>query len=551
MSYQFSKSFTSALFLVLLWGMLLRSADDFEATSPGLTDLDKATDLRITADSMQDLERIMRLCESALKLGLEDGHVRFAKDLMTATLYDRARRFSHPILNRQSEKRHTDQLRSLALRDLDRLLEIDDELTGAHILMARLYLLKRGDREQAAEAVARAMELSKDDPENLSTVYVLRAQLQDDPQKILSELDKALEADPENLDARRLRGEIFLRQKNYQGAIVEFTHILEKNPEDVLVRHRIGEAFAGEGDHQKAIEHLDQALESSPNKALTHLLRARIHAQANKTQEALADLNKAIEIDPRNLMALMTRCQLRGLTKDFDLAISDANRVIELSRQSPEAVLMRAAMYAGAKRYNEAITDVRNVLRQDPDNIDLRLQLANFYVQDRRPSKAMEIFDEILTSDGTQIGAMRGRADVLLNMGEQDQAVAAYETALEHFPRDDSILNNLAWVLATSPLSELRDGQRAVELATKACEVTEYKAAHILSTLAAAHAELGDFETALKWSGQAVELGREDIKPQLQQELESYRQGKAWREKQKIETKPEPIPPSDDDLLPD
>src|SRR5690606_631370 len=88
----------------------------------------------------------------------------------------------------------------------------------------------------------------------------------------------------------------------------------------------------------------------------------------------------------------------------------------------------------------------------------------------------------------------------------------------------------LAWVLATSPYDELRDGKRSIELATEACELTEYKEAHILSTLAAGYAETGDFETAKQRSRKSVELADGEIKENVRKELESYEQGKKWRE---------------------
>ena len=93
-------------------------------------------------------------------------------------------------------------------------------------------------------------------------------------------------------------------------------------------------------------------------------------------------------------------------------------------------------------------------------------------------------------------------------------------------------MNNLAWVLATSPDESLRNGRRAIELATKACEVTDYKQPHILSTLAAGYAETGDFATAVEWSKKALELGEESQKEELAKELESYQSSKPWRELQ-------------------
>ena len=105
------------------------------------------------------------------------------------------------------------------------------------------------------------------------------------------------------------------------------------------------------------------------------------------------------------------------------------------------------------------------------------------------------------------------------------------------------ILNNYAWVLATSPDDPVRNAEKSIELGLKACELTKYERPHILSTLAAGYAEKGDWETARKWSAKAVELGskEQDIDDQLKKELESYKQQKPWREKQEVEENTKPI----------
>jgi len=113
-------------------------------------------------------------------------------------------------------------------------------------------------------------------------------------------------------------------------------------------------------------------------------------------------------------------------------------------------------------------------------------------------------------------------------------------------PKHSGILNNLAWVLSTSPKDDLRDGKRAIELAQRACEETDYKAAHILSTLASAYAEIGDFETAKKWSAKAVELDEDGISDQLQKELDSYKEKKKWRELQETKENPDFEEPAGD-----
>jgi hypothetical protein len=91
------------------------------------------------------------------------------------------------------------------------------------------------------------------------------------------------------------------------------------------------------------------------------------------------------------------------------------------------------------------------------------------------------------------------------------------------------VLNNLAWVLATSADDKVRNGDRAVELAKTACAGTNYVRPDFLSTLAAAYAETGDFQTATIWSGRAVHLGSENLLPQLTAELRSYEDHKPCR----------------------
>ena len=86
-------------------------------------------------------------------------------------------------------------------------------------------------------------------------------------------------------------------------------------------------------------------------------------------------------------------------------------------------------------------------------------------------------------------------------------------------------------------------------MATRACEITEYKLPHILSTLAACYAETGDFEQAIQWSKKAVELEEAENGENLsdlKNELNSYEESKPWRERQTMHPQPdEPLPEGD------
>jgi tetratricopeptide (TPR) repeat protein len=270
---------------------------------------------------------------------------------------------------------------------------------------------------------------------------------------------------------------------------------------------------------------------------------------------AVVDLDEALEREPRNLPARMTRGRLRELQGNIEGALEDVDEVLKLRPGLADAILLRAEIAAANEQYNAAIRDFKRLLAQNPENGRILFQLASTYLADQRPRRAIEVYAQIIEEDETELTwmAIRGRGDAQLGIGEHAKAVADYEKALKLEPEEDGLLNNLAWVLSTSPKDEIRDGKRALELAEKACELTEYKQAHILSTLAACYAELGDFDNAIKWSEKAIELGEGEVKSQLAEELESYQQQKPWRELQEQEEnkEPEPEPGIDDDLVVD
>jgi tetratricopeptide (TPR) repeat protein len=515
------------------------------AENEGQADLDKATELRVTAESLSDLEKVTELCESALQKGLDEANEKFARQLLSSTLFQHATQLCAPVFDQTPPDRRWPLLRQFALRDLEKTVELNPEFAEAHLLIARLHALPGGDSVRGSKAASAVISLSDKDNQQKAAALVLRGQFREDNEKRLLDYGAAVELDPSNVEAWQGRALTYMDQGDFDKAIEDFNAILKQNEENVDARLALAEALTNLERYDDAWEQVDKALKLRPDSSLAYTLRARLYVLREDIKAALADLDQALRLQPSDLAALLIRARLYQTEGNLAAAESDVQRVLQLSPGLPQGLLIRSMILADKGRLGEAIADMKSVLQQDPKSIAWRLQLGGYYLQDRRPTKAIDLFTEVLADEEDNWVARQARADTLLSVGKHAEAIADFEIVLKQQPEDDGILNNFAWVLATSPDDQLRNGKRAIELATKACELTDYKKPHILSTLAAAYAEVGDFETAVKWSRRAVELGdkTEEVDQQLKQELESYLQKKPWRERQTVEEKEDPVQP--------
>ncbi|MCU0958497.1 MAG: tetratricopeptide repeat protein [Pirellulaceae bacterium] len=531
------------------WAAWLLAARSL-AAQEGQPDLDKAMELKITATTLQQLGEVAALCEQAIQKGLSKEDEAFARQLLIGSLYQRAEQIMQPLVRAPMMTPELRELRQRVVADLEKIIGLDARFGPAHLRLAQLQVLDAEDLPRARDTVDQAVKCLADDKKLLAEALLLRGGLQPDQVQQLADFSRAVELDPDNPDVWQARAMYYLQQNQVDQAIADFNSLLARDEDNWLARLAVADALISARAFDQALEQLNQVIAQKPT-PLAYTLRARLWTQQGKLAEAVQDLDAAAKLDPNDMGLLLMRARLYLQEGRNALAQQDVERVLQASPENAQAMELRSLVLAAMRKFPEAVRDLRQLLQREPDNKLLKLQLAQFLTAGNQSREAIEVYNQLLQEEPQNVFALRGRGDAYLNVGEHKPAIADYEAAvralaeekqkllqqgipetdLQIFEPDSGLLNNFSWVLSTSPDDSLRDGKRAQELALKACELTEYSQAHILSTLAAAYAETGDFEAARKWSQKSVELGDDEIRDQLRQELESYQQNKPWREK--------------------
>jgi Zn-dependent protease len=128
-------------------------------------------------------------------------------------------------------------------------------------------------------------------------------------------------------------------------------------------------------------------------------------------------------------------------------------------------------------------------------------------VRSERHDEAVDLFTKVIAAGGEPgvlASALTNRGLVEGRRGQWQRAIEDYREALRLQPKLATAQNNLAWLLASCPVDAFRNGQEAVEQAASACNATGWRNPSCLGTLAAACAEVGDFDQAVRLQNRAL-----------------------------------------------
>ncbi len=345
----------------------------------------------------------------------------------------------------------------------------------------------------------------------------------------------ALRSNPDLSEARAGRGVLYEEAGQKDLALDDYNEAIRLNPNLPRALYCRGMIYMAQAAYEKARSDFREAIRSFPNFEAAYVEAAFASRNLHDRNGAMSGFEVALTLNPRDARAHAGRASLYYKEKEYARAEADLDEAIRLAPKNLNYRFSRSAVYDYEKRPSESIADLTEVLRLDPRNEEALLDRGVAYRTAKDYSRSLADFTELIrvTQEG---GAYRERARTYFRSGNYTLALADYKQA-SGFPGGTvrSRARPLAWLLATCPDPQFRNGAEAVAQAMKDCEPNGCHDALRLDTLAAAYAEAGKFGEAVRYERQALDLNEGDAewRAELEKRMALYQERQPYREELK------------------
>lgn len=291
-----------------------------------------------------------------------------------------------------------------------------------------------------------------------------------------------------------------LQIRYWSNSTTLFEHAINVTVDNSVAHVNIGEALAEHGNTEAAVRHFYEALRIKPDLVAPLLNIGVTLREKGKIDEAINHFLKVLLFKPD---------------------------CVEAYSELADTLKKKGDFVGAVKYYLEAI-------RIKPDQAKLYNNLGAILAYQNKGKEAVGYFYKALQIDPTYAGAYYNLGKVFVNEGKIEDAILNYRKALSVNKDITQVLYHLSWILASHENIKYRNGEEAVNLAEKLCEVTQNIQPLALDALAAAYAETGRFNEAVLTAKKALNLtskqGVETLAIGLKKRLELYQNRRPYHQ---------------------
>lgn len=314
-----------------------------------------------------------------------------------------------------------------------------------------------------------------------------------------------------------------------EDAVEYFTDRIRLNPENADLYCCRACAWKVKGELGKAIEDFGTVIRLDP-RAYAYQNRGMIWYDKQEFDKSIADFNQAILLDANLAVAFNNRGLAWQAKTVFEKAAADYNEAIRLDPKLAVAYLNRGNVAYARKKYDRALADYSAALHIDPKAAGTYHNRANVWWELLDYDRAIADYSDAVRVDPEYAPAYCNRGAAWQEKKEYGKAIADFSEAVRLDPSLVFAFGSRAWLWATCPDAQHRDGKRAVQSAQRALELAKGDP-NLMIILAAAYAESGDYEEAVRWQERALLNPEHRDNPATKQWLEMYRNKMPYRQK--------------------
>lgn len=324
----------------------------------------------------------------------------------------------------------------------------------------------------------------------------------------INEAQEVIKRDPNNLDARKLLGGIYLRLLGDNQSNAQSTEML-----------------------QNAITQYEAILQLDPKDYESHLLLGRLYMLNKNLNKAEAEFKAVLAQRPANEDALSYLTYLYDEEGDSKRATALLENVPEQQRTAK----LNAALgytYEQLHDYKKAVTAYTKAADADPENLDVQRGLASNLLSDGQNQQALKILTSVVSADPQDAQTLLRLAEVERRMGKYEEAYAHLKKAETLVPDSQEVPYNEAVILeaqgrldeAAVLLSTLIDKGAHANLTTG----QKTNRAIFLERLGNIYKQQNKTPQAVETYRKMLELGKDWMERGYSDIIEAYRDARQW-----------------------
>ncbi len=382
--------------------------------------------------------------------------------------------------------------------------------------------------------------------------------------KAIEEYRAAIDADPSSEYLTSGLAELYAKTGRIRDAVLEAQDIIKRDPNNLEAHKLLGRIYlrslgdmpGGSGSDnvlKLAIEQYEQIIKIEPDNVDDRLLLGRLYRYDNDLQKAEGELKAAVKLDPGSEEAVTSLALLYTDEGDTARALQVLSSVPDNSR-SGKLYAALGATYEQRKDYKSAIEAYRHAIQLDRDNLDSIRGLAENLLNDGQIDAALDQYKVIADANPEDAQTYLRISEIYRRQGKYDQALESLKKAEAMVPDALEVPYNIALVYEAQGRND-----DAVKILLDLSKKTEkpdnnYTSADrnnrsiFIERLGMVYRDQENYPAAVETFRKMLPLGDENAKTGYQEIIDAYRDARQWAQATAVAKEAVQKMPGDRDL---